>query len=910
MRWSLRTLGWLGVGLATFALSTLAGWALTDSDSPGYQEIPTATIQAVEYPLEPVSDDPQAQSDERVDRLLASEAEPGENPDAAGLAGAATGGQTTRVVTVPAEQVADFETGPESGDDGVDSTTTTSIDDDGPSGSDSGEAIPAVVLFDDPRILAAFDLSDALVIPPIPEFRFDTCAGTEPGEGTPAGCPEGVGGTILLIDDTSGEPSDVWLSDLNCEPTGPDEVSIRTLVYATGVLRASIWAGGEESIPPSGTPTYDIAIPADAIANVLAGEIAPFCMNLPIPSEGELTVEVTMFPGDPGPAAAERISFDRLTFNHPGGRPPTGRVAYGVDSLYVRTFSTAQEGVIVEATPIDIASSTPAEACDPGGLGVDSSRVLPSVPGLVRGVNTSSLQLDDVSGWPYSPEYNQLEIHHLQLATGADYALCVYFVDPDLGFSGQVSATEASFVATPDTRSIELAVVGYRALESSPYDAEFTRAAIYVPRQCSDEFAWPSPGTHTVVQQGPGTEFCTIDSGLTAIEQNGGFMVRTELYPLALAEDFPPHWDSWIPVDRSDLRCVGTCSAGDVRATTVPVRGHAFTASGRMREAVGYIDIEARFVAGSGNGADSWVLAEHAPYEATVAEIDYPPFIWPQRVAVTASPLADSPDYSVTASFTVRSDRPVALRGTLVPATQLDGSVQDPCLHGVLSPEVVDEPIGPLHRISIPNLCLGRSFVLELEATDEAGRTKAEQVTIFTSSRDWELHLSATLQLGSSPVRPPDPRAEHNVFYTLGNLVYGPRSAEPTVDPLNTVLDGPLPVQTGWTASLPMTCMYNTATYIGTPEAPASRAFSLVVPAPWAHAQNLSAAIGAGHFRYSRGDPFCRPERTTRGFSSYVHEYRWDVGGSYTLSELLSGVEIQSADGLHTIDVQGTMVFR
>lgn len=184
-----------------FALAAVAGWTITGWLGVGETDSADDHLALTQYPLVQEGEDVEATLDWLSEEQDLTAAALTDGADAsAEMGAAAAGGQAARLISEP---VALGESAGTS--DGSNASAAESASE-GSGGDPGDEPLPPDIFVDTPYLAGRVDLTDVVIADPVGALNLDVCAGPTELPETPAGCPDGMGGTILAIDDHTDPP--------------------------------------------------------------------------------------------------------------------------------------------------------------------------------------------------------------------------------------------------------------------------------------------------------------------------------------------------------------------------------------------------------------------------------------------------------------------------------------------------------------------------------------------------------------------------------------------------------------------------------------------------------------------------------------------------------------------------------
>ncbi|MCL1598238.1 MAG: hypothetical protein M3094_03570 [Actinomycetia bacterium] len=789
----MRILAMTAGSVALFVLFAVVGWAATDwfgSEGDAFETLETVSL--LEYPLNGAQEDLAAQfvalgvEQAQTERAFNGDIPEGSiPPDATGTQGAMgaayAGGQAARsvdpsLIDVVASPVSDGE-----------ETETAPVADD--VGEDA--PLPPGILDDMPLLFDRLHLDDVQFANPIPPVRIDVCAGVALLPSPPKGCAPGFGGTIVAID---LDPDPDMLGDVlrptfgstsACGVSDSETWRLRVRVSQPGTVHLKMWNGDRDSFAPIDAFSRSFEVPTDVAELLPAPEgttdwdarIKSFCIEVPA-MLGTVSAESYIVSAHP-PVAGTRSTPWRWTVAAHSGRPPTGLTAFGVDTLFVRTFRSDTETVWVKANRVDPGQSA-TTVCGTDGATFDARGPLPGgereadVVGELS--NTIPMTID--ASWPYEPAYDTLEVRRLQLVPGEFYAVCIYVVGGNR-LAPSIVYSEATNVATPSARSMQVtveAVGGNGEIPSVPLS--LLRVIPQVDGCRVEEVAYPGPTTYRQL----GSIVCgsqTSGGSISSVLSNGGFAVTTNVTPgerddlerfndraqadgdlhrvwtCSLGERCVIEANSWVAVPRSDILCTGGCSEDVERVVRIPIRGFETmllfeSESGALiRERgfapIAYADLKVKFFQPSPGGSPAWSLGEPAEYDEAAPGL-------PETMTVAFGDDATrmvidttTGAVSATTRATVFVDRPASIRAWIDPGSQVcvpEGETAQL--------EQISNALQPEHTVRFTGLCLGQFYSVGIEATDEAGR-RISTAAALTTAVDGSITIQADITTGHPP---------------------------------------------------------------------------------------------------------------------------------------------------------------
>lgn len=831
--------------------------------------------------------------------------------------------------------------------------------------------VPDEVLGDDDLIRNGIDWDRLEVTETIPDLRFDPCAGSTPGLPALPWCPTGTGATIVPLDDgIEGEP----LGDEFFVLTNPpypyanrvhpscdlDDDSFRIVVItnrpATFVIAA--WNGTGEG-RPAAPPSFEAATSISEVAEWEAANAAApgfgsrivHCFEIPSVTYGRVVWNVegtSIYEADDGATDSDEDAIS--WWNPTGGKPPSALVAATPQTLYVRAWnrSAASEQIFVQARP----EST--DGCD--NLG-DVSMV-GSAPGSVQGILDRMIPIrGDLTGWPWAPAWDEIEIHRLSLEPGTPYDICIYWVD-DSGPSfnpAAVTRTEAAEVVPPSPNTLTIRVVGggFAVIEGDDprinvvgASAILSGPATFDPDRPTNACrgAWDANSNAGTIDVpiGAAGELCTTDD-VTSLILQGGMRITTSATD-SLGERY--RRSSWVTLPRNLFQCGLACGQQEM-SVTVPlpwvapraITGHfdwpfAFEVAenavpiddgetGQNGPPVGAIFLDLIFTP-TGGESSRWYLGEIGEVDQSLSSLPLRPqievtFSHPRDAAEANSrPGIYFPDGypglpSGVVEVRVEADRPVSVNAA-VGAYELDTV----CLRTPTSPSYSSSDLRTIHTFRLTGLCTASYYVANVEATDDTGLTAeifglgpADGTTpVPFSTAALVLNVEAQLDIDPSAFGPGDPGARLHVSPESSGVFVG--APGPTWRPAIVRLSPSRSREaeeaaSGWTHDEPY---YHVLCADPDPGAGAfGSPMPLTGPAfPGAHFGD-TAEIQMLAYRWSAPVVF-QSLAGGRGLdrcSNRLDEVRYDLERVVDIVDLLDGISIASEDGLFTLTVRGQL---
>jgi len=735
------------------------------------------------------------------------------------------------------------------------------VESDGGDDPASGESLPVPdeVLGEDEFLRNFVDWDRVEVADGSFEIRFDLCAGSVPGLPALPGCPSGTGATIVPFDDTiDGEPLEgsyyvisnpayPYANLLDPACTVEETFTITIVSNRPSTFSISAW-NDRGSGRPDPLPAFDVATSLEQAAawEEALDEEAGFgprivhCVELPDIDYGEVIwiVDGTSLYLPDGGATDSYESFS-YWWNRAGGKPPSALIASTPETLYVRAWSRSgvSEQIYVQARP-----ASP-ERCD--NLG--DIALVGSAPGSVQGIPDTVIPIDgDRTGWPWDPQWDQLEIHRLSLDAGVAYDVCIFWVN-DTGPSfdpASVTRTESAQVVPPSPNNLSVYINGggFADLGDDPrVNAVALTAILSGPAYFDPDIptnacrgAWDTDSTagriNFPVDGGAGGELCSTDDVISLMLQRGIQVIVTATD--SLGDRY--RRASWIPLSSNFFRCGAPC--GEQSLTVhVPmpwVAPRQITGSfdwpfsiddsvitpidddeaGQDGPPVGSLTIE---LVSSPTGAESrrWVLGDIGEVEQSDRRLP----LRPQLDVTISSPMVPGGSFSQPGvhfpdgfpglphgiiEVRVEADRPVSL-SAIIGESPL-GAL---CLRNALPPSHVATTLATVHTFQLSTLCPLSLYSLFVDAADNTG-TSAEifgvgpadgTTPIPIGTESISLAVDATLALNSDTFEPGESGARPHLIH--GDVYLSDPSGfrRPAVTRLAPVLSfGSESTTTGW----------------------------------------------------------------------------------------------------------------
>ena len=912
--------------VALFALFAVAGWAIADQFmSDGSAPAVLETVALEEYQLIPAEEDVEEQF-ARIDAQtpVAPETQgveftSGESQEETGSTTVTNrppdSAQTVRVVPRSLVDVVDSPEASETTDstppDETASSSTSTVGDAGdtslsdPEGDDE-EATDETVLTeateDAPFLFGDLGIRNPVVADPIGPMRFDLCAGTAFGSSAPAECPPGIGGIVTLLDDDV----DVAINALVFGPNSAfrrcgasDDTTWKLLVRMStpGTLNLALWEGDRDSSRPPGAFFAAIEAPPEAAeamtASLDSGTIGAeresvfFCIDVPAMAKNTPTIAeefvVSSYPahgGARGPTHRYDVSLYEAD-PRVGLRPPTLiSGAPGTDDVVNATiYRKEHEEAWVKAVEIrswalvqDVCN-TDGSAIGPAGP-VPSGTGSPSGDTVIVGDYVRTANVGTSGGWPYDPSIDRADGLQVQLMPGFTYALCTYVVRGGDSLSPEVVHSEATFVATPTTREIDIEISGIQGVSVAPTaeHVEFSvRPQIEGCRGGNVEYPGPNSG---VFDQ----DLPICHGTASGVRDAGGFAIKVQSF----SRDGDSEWgdtnEAWIPVDPSELTCVWDCRETLERVVRLPAPDEVLSATRRQGVTIGLISLTIRFEPPPVRGFPEWTIGPVGTFDNTNPEPPAEPVIAWETTASGGFTDSVTGTFAAILIGVVSADRPVTIDSVhfdrSIPG--FDCEVDE---YGVDFDEESPE-LSNRHELSFNGLCFGASYRLVIEATDESGSRTIRTYVVTAAAPAIVLHASLQLEpLFASSV------SGRRWFQEFGPLngVGLSRYNTPTVFPSDGE-EG----STGWRTDAEPGADYRICD--GSPEgfAPFSRLWEVEVRA--ASTFEISTSVIRGLYTHANNDVNC-DEATGLILGREIRE-DIRIGGVVTLNELFDGVEI------------------
>jgi hypothetical protein len=588
----------------------------------------------------------------------------------------------------------------------------------------------------------------------------DLCAEPE----APDGCPDGVGGFILLAIEglppyegavsmepyppggaptirhaecerltpelgtvqlglTANRPSDItvtiqqWFDD---ESLGED---IAVSVSSSEAQEAA-WLAWREDEAPEGDPRSWIRhclVFTGLPEGVYIGR-AEFTDRfggdaLDLPEDSPYFSFLVAEPSDTGPVQTRR---------------PTRLSGLFVDLLYVSVTRDPAQRVIGRAVAAG-------ESCDPGG---DIDSLYRSAPGVIQARVTGDVEIPaerlGSPDYPYWPSHSRSVGMLLALEEGTDYTLCLYWVNESgpAFATRSIVLTEQIPVSTPSAYRPRITVTGINddlgaikagtatdvVVSGRHFFPEcrrtFTRFDNAIPNRLGNWFQLDEP-------------LCAPQSGLWDVVNRGAMIIDTEV----VFEGERHYRGAYL---RMDLLCpTSPCPPRPPESALIPLPGvvteRRLCGSGwggcsgdSPERRLGVVALTIDYDRTPGNGATSWQIGEPGGFTVTPAPLPTEPRLAVKIVDRPPPPFTRSDGATIDAGLeiTVQADRAVSWTAIVEPV----GSDGDPiCLVGPHpEPHSANSPAAPGLRpapviFRLSGLCVGSAYTITFTGSDGEG---------------------------------------------------------------------------------------------------------------------------------------------------------------------------------------------
>jgi len=568
--------------------------------------------------------------------------------------------------------------------------------------------------------------------PPATEVALDECA--DGGEG----CPEGVGGTILLA--IREIPPLAGIASFNPPETRSNPYSWSPQCPAVDVPGGSAYFGFATTRPaviefryrayPWSRGAYfaegelEFVTPDEAEGrwhDWIADDTAPsndprswitHCILIPdLPPASDYVAFITYrdkYDGSVTAANWQRpVPFevaDDRGFVPGERRRPTFLLGFGIDDLRVGVTRTPEQRVEAVA----LAGGEPGD-CNTGG---DEASILfgDGIRGRVLTETEIPREERTDPAYPYLPDHSVSTVLQVGLQEGTDYLLCLYWIGPGATFDpATVEIAEEVPVSTPEAHRPRFRFHGVTELFG---EIDTARVGVWPCAPFDIEVGGFSGGDSRMFPE-PVT-ICTAEQDLTRLDR--GIVVGTHVH-----DTFEDRWVSRERFIRTSLECDGPCRLRMPELALIPLpevpterrlcgSGFGGGCEGEvpMRSA-GFAVFEIQYIDVPGNGLARWSIGEAAEFVDTPTQ---PEGETPQLDAQVAYELISHPIDGVAAAVTVVADRPVTLTAAIAAGTD--------CGLGETSAYSSDT-LATTHDFRIEPLCLGSAYDLEISAFDETG---------------------------------------------------------------------------------------------------------------------------------------------------------------------------------------------
>jgi hypothetical protein len=773
--------------VALFALFAVAGWAITDQFTS--EESAPVTIETValeEYPLIPAEDDIEEQF-ARIDAQTPVVSEPQSAESTSGESQEETGTtsvssrrpdsvQTIRVVRRSLVDVVESPDPSEAGgttppSDAASSSTSTALDGGDSTVPDSGEADEesmSEVTEDTPFLFGDLGLRDLVVADPLGPIRFDLCAGSAFGSSVPAGCPPGIGGIVTLIDDDVDPTINALVFGPNtafetCGASDDTTWKLKVTMSTPGTLNLALWEGDRGSSRPPGAFFAAIEAPPAAAAAMTASldsgatgadservffciEVPAMAKNTPIIAEEFVVSSYPPHGGARGPLHQYDVSLYEAD-PRVGLRPPSLiSSAPGTDDVvYATIYRRESEQTWVKAVEIQSwvsvqdVCNTDGSAIGPAGP-VPSGTSSPSGDTIIVGDYVRTANVGTSGGWPYDPLIDKADGLRVQFAPGNTYAVCTYAVDGGDSLTPRVVHSEATFVATPTTREIDIEISGIQGVTVAPTAerVEFSvRPQIEGCRGGNVEFPGPNSGVF-------GQDLPICHGTASGVRAAGGFAIKVQSFSRDGDSDWGNTNEAWIPVDPSELTCVWDCRETLERVVRLPAPDEVLNATRRQGVTISLISLTIRFEPPAVTGFPEWTIGPVGTFDNTNPELPAEPVIAWETTFSRRSTDPVTGNFAALLVGVVTADRPVT-----IDSVYFDHSIPGfDCEVDGFGGEFDEESpeFSTRHQLSFNGLCFGASYRLVMEATDESGSHTIRTSTVTTAAPAIVLHASLELE--------------------------------------------------------------------------------------------------------------------------------------------------------------------
>jgi hypothetical protein len=568
--------------------------------------------------------------------------------------------------------------------------------------------------------------------PPASDAALDECA--DGGEG----CPEGVGGTILLA--IREIPPLAGIASFNPPETRSSPYGWSPECPPMGVPGGSAYFGFATSRPaviefryrayPWSRGAYlaegelEFVTPDDAEGpwnDWIADEAAPsddprswitHCILIPdLPPASDYVTFVTYRDKYDGSVTAfnwqRPVPFevaDSRGFVPGEQRRPTFLLGFGIDDLRVGVTRTPEQRVEAVALP----RGEPGD-CNTGG---DEGSIILGDGIRGRVMSETEIPREELTDptYPFFPDHSVSTVLRVGLQEGTDYLLCLYWLGPGTSFDAAVvEIAEEVAVSTPEAYRPRFRFHGVTELFG---EIDAVRVGIWPcgvtefslgPIRLGESQMFPEPVT-----------MCTAEEDLTRLDR--GIEIGAHIH-----DSFEDRWVSGGRFVRTNLECDGPCRLRLPEMALVPLpevpterrlcgSGFGGGCDGEvpMRSA-GFAVIEIQYIDVPGNGLARWSIGEAAEFEDTPTQ---PEGETPRLDPQVSYELISHPISGAAADITVVADRPVTLSASIIEGPD--------CGLGAPS-EYSSETLATTHTFRIAPLCLGNAYELEVVAFDGAG---------------------------------------------------------------------------------------------------------------------------------------------------------------------------------------------
>ncbi len=525
--------------------------------------------------------------------------------------------------------------------------------------------------------------------------------------------------------------------------------------------------------------------------------------------------------------------------------------------------------------------NTDGSAIGPAGP-VPSGTTSPSGDAITVGDYVRTSNVGTSGGWPYDPRVDKADGLRVHLAPGNTYALCTYVVGGGASLSPRVVHSEATFVATPTTREIDIEISGVQGTDIAP-TAERVEFSVRPQLEGCRGGDVEYPGRNSGVF---GQDLPICHGTATGVRAASGFSVKVQSFSREEGNGWGNTNEAWIPVDPDELTCVWDCRETLERVVRLPAPGDVLGATRRGGVTIGLVSLTIRFTPPPVVGFSEWTIGPVGTYDNTNPDPPAEPVIaW----ETTSSGRLTDPvtgTYAASLAGVVTADRPVT-----IDAAYIDYSVPglDCEVDGFgVDLDEVSADFSARHSLSFEGLCFGLGYRLVVEATDESGSRTMQIFDVFTFAP--RITLRARLELEPLGTLPDTTEDWFIDFGSLEGVRELSRYNTPTVGTMLT-LGGAVSNEedlAGWKTDAEPWRDYGICDGRSSLFGPAPRLWEVETNGYSYNTLTVSATVGK--YVHANTDINCDQHLAFLDRREILDEIR--VGGVLTLNELMEGVEI------------------